>query len=226
MIKQYVSSIIQRKKNTKSNPVSHLPPCRPRRLSAHFLKLPLPNFAHTLWAYRKICSDTHYWMLSAGEKARLWDDFQENSIIAVGFNESDLGNLEQYKTKTEIQEKMIEFNPQSSNKNNALCLWQFANDMQIGDIVFIKNTQTTILGRGIVKSQYIYDEERKEYKHTRKVEWTHIGEWESETKWAVKTLTDITQYTEDVEKLENIFNEQIVKKAEDYDDYSEEKFLN
>ena len=40
-----------------ANPVSHLPPCRPRRLSAHFLKLPLPNFAHTLWAYRKICSD-------------------------------------------------------------------------------------------------------------------------------------------------------------------------
>ena len=34
-----------------------MPPCRPRRLSAHFLKLPLPNFAHTLWAYRKICSD-------------------------------------------------------------------------------------------------------------------------------------------------------------------------
>ena len=170
--------------------------------------------------------DKHYWMLSAGERARLWEDFQENSIIAVGWDEWDLGSLEQYKTKADIQAKMIEYNPQSSNKNNALCLWQFANEIQIGDIVFIKNTQTNILGRGIVKSQYIYDEERKEYKHIRQVEWTHTGEWETDTKWAIKTLTDITQYTEDVEKLENMFNIEIEEQAEEYDLYSEEDFLN
>ena len=42
---------------------------------------------------------------------------------------------------------------------------------------------------------YVYDEEREEYKHTRQIDWTHTGEWESDTKWAIKTLTDITQYT-------------------------------
>ncbi len=175
--------------------------------------------------YKEKRTETHYWTLSAGEKARLWEDFQENSIIAVGFDENDLGNLEQYKSKAEIQLKLSEYNPQSTNKNNALCLWQFANDMQIGDIVFIKNTQTTILGRGIVKSEYIYDEDRKEYKHTRKVEWTHIGEWKSATKWAIKTLTDITQYIEDVEKLENMFNVEVEEKVRKYEEYGEEKFL-
>lgn len=190
------------------------------------------NFAGTLQElgnpqlYKEKRVETHYWMLSAGEQAYMWDDFQQNSIIAVGWDDWNLGNLEQYKTKAEIQEKMIEYNPQTSNKNNALCLWQFANDMQVGDVVFIKGTQTSILGRGIIKSQYVYDEERNRYKHTRKIEWTHIGEWESATKWAIKTLTDITQYTEDVEKLENMFNVEVEEQVQDYDLYSEEDFLN
>ena len=100
--------------------------------------------------------------------------------------------------------------------------------MQVGDIVFVKNTQTTILGRGIIKSRYIYDDKRKEYKHTRKVKWTHIGEYEreTETKFAIKTLTDITQYTEAVNALESLFNEQIIKKSEDFKPYNEQDFLN
>lgn len=176
--------------------------------------------------YKEKRLQIHYWMLSAGEKARLWEDFQENSIIAIGWDNWDLGNLEQYKSKSEIQEKMVEYNPQSSNVNNALCCWQFVNEMQEGDVVFIKNTQTSILGRGVVKSQYIYDDERKEYKHTRQVEWTHIGEWETSSKWAIKTLTDITQYTEDVEKLENLFNIEVEEQVEEFDLYLEEDFLN
>lgn len=168
---------------------------------------------------------TRYWMLSAGEKARLWDDFQKNSIIAIGWDDWGLGDLEKYKTKAEIQNKLIEYNPQSSNKNSALCLWQFANDMQLGDIVFIKNTQTSILGRGVIKSDYIYDEQRSSYKYIRKIEWTHLGEKETESKWAVKTLTDISRYTEDVEKLEDLYNVEITEQINEYETYSEDDFL-
>lgn len=168
----------------------------------------------------------HYWMLSAGEHAYMWEDFQKNSIIAVGWDEWNLGSIENYQTKNDLQQKMIEYNPESSNMNNALCLWQFANEMQVDDIVYIKNTQTKISGRGVVESDYIYDEARDRYKHVRKVKWTHIGEWETGSKWAIKTLTDITPYTEDVEKLENLFNVDIKEENEDFDLYSEEDFLN
>ena len=168
----------------------------------------------------------HYWMLSAGENALWWNDFRENSIIAINWSSYNLGDLTQYKSKLEIRNKLKEQNPKSSNVNNALCCWQFANEMQEGDIVYIKGKQTQILGRGIVKSQYIYDDTRSECKHTRAVEWTHTGEWESETKWAIKTLTDITQYTEDVEKLENLFNIEIEEQTETFDQYTEEDFLN
>lgn len=168
----------------------------------------------------------HYWMLSAGENAIWWNDFRENSIIAIDWSSYNLGDLTQYKSKLEIKDKLKEYNSQSSNKNNALCCWQFANEMQEGDIVYIKGKQTQILGRGIVKSQYIYDDTRSECKHTRAVEWTHTEERESETKWAIKTLTDITQYTEDVEKLENLFNIEIEEQTETFDQYTEEDFIN
>lgn len=194
-----------------------------------YIESKLPEYIEKLnnpQLYKEKRIETHYWMLSAGEKARLWEDFQENSIIALGWDYEELGSLENYKTKNEIREKLQQYKPNSSNINDTLALWQFANEIQIGDIVFIKNTRTQILGRGIVKSQYIYDEERKEYKHTRKVEWTHTGEWESGTKWAIKTLTDVTQYTEDVEKLENMFNVEIKEQVQDYDSYLEEDFLN
>ncbi len=167
----------------------------------------------------------HYWMLSAGENALWWNDFRENSIIAIDWSSYNLGDLTQYKSKLEIRDKLKEQNPKSSNVNNALCCWQFANEMQEGDIVYIKGKQTQILGRGIVKSQYIYNDTRSKCKHTRAVEWSNTGEWESETKWAIKTLTDITQYTEYVEKLENLFNIEIEEQTETFDQYTEEDFL-
>ena len=169
----------------------------------------------------------NYWMLSAGENGRLLEDFKKNSVIAIGWDDWDIGNLEQYKAKAEIQEKMIEFNPQSSNKNNALCLWQFANEMQPEDVVFIKAGRTKIIGRAVIKSQYVYDDSRSEYKHTRKVDWTSFDETTYETKWAMKTLTKITQYKEDVEKLENLYNIEITENENNPNStkYTKENFL-
>lgn len=176
--------------------------------------------------YKAKRSNVRYWMLSAGESASQWNDFKDNSIIAISWESYNLGNLTNYETKNEIQNKLKEHNPNSSNKNTALCCWQFANEMQEGDIVYIKGKQTQVLARGVVESQYIYNETRRSYKHTRRVKWTNTGEWESETKWAIKTLTDITRYTEDVEKLEALFDVEMEERIETFDKYAEEDFLN
>ena len=101
---------------------------------------------------------------------------------------------------------MQKFNSQSSNKNNALCLWQFANDIQVGDVVYIKDGRTKLLGRGIVKSDYKYDDNRETYKHIRDVEWTNVGEWESPYTQPVKTLTDATAFVDEINKMENMMN--------------------
>lgn len=176
--------------------------------------------------YKAKRSDVRYWMLSAGESASQWVDFKGNSIIAISWENYNLGSLTKYETKNEIQNKLKEHNPNSSNKNTALCCWQFANEMQEGDIVYIKGKQTQVLARGIIESQYIYNETRKSYKHLRRVKWTNTGDWKSETKWAIKTLTDITRYTEDIEKLEALFDVEMEERIETFDKYTEEDFLN
>ena len=48
-----------------------------------------------------------------------------------------------------------------SYKNDAHCLWQFANEIKIGDIIFAKKGVHKIIGKGIVTSDYIYDTSKK-----------------------------------------------------------------
>ena len=62
-----------------------------------------------------------------------------------------------------------------------------------------------VVGRGIVESDYEYDDSRECYKNVRKVKWTHKGEWPHPGQAVMKTLTDITAYTDYVEKLKAIF---------------------
>lgn len=170
-------------------------------------------------------TNKNYWILSAGKQALDWNNFKDNSIIAIDWAAYNLGNLNNYTSKIDIQNKLKEINPNSSNVNNALCCWQFANEMQEGDIIYVKKGQIQILARGIIKSQYIYNENNKLYKHIRQVEWTNTGKWQSKTKWAVKTLTNITPYTEDLEKLEALFDIELEEQVKTFAPYTEEDFL-
>ena len=170
----------------------------------------------------------NYWMLSAGENGRLLEDFKKNSIVAIGWDDEQLGNLENYKSKKEILNKLQEISDSDRKPtNDSLALWQFANEMQPEDVVFVKAGRTKIIGRAVIKSQYIYDEDRKEYKHTRQVIWTNFDEITYESKWAMKTLTRITQYKDDVEKLENLYNVEIIENESNKVStiYTKENFL-
>ena len=61
------------------------------------------------------------------------------------------------------------------------------------------------IGRGVVTSDYYYDDNQKDYKNFRKVNWINNGQWPHPGKAVVKILTDITKYTDDVEKLNVLF---------------------
>ncbi len=87
-----------------------------------------------------------------------------------------------------------------------------------------------VIGRGIVESDYIFDAKRNEYKHIRKIKWTHNGKWEHPGQAVMKTLTDITSYTDYVQKLEALFIDDnsadiIEEKEMVYDSYTEDDFL-
>jgi hypothetical protein len=179
----------------------------------------------------EIVSKKRYWLYSPGEQARLWDEFYEEGLMGIGWDE--FGDLTRFESRTDIKAAMRrQYGQDKSYTNNSLALWQFANDISIGDIVFAKKGISAIIGRGVVESDYIFADARKEYKHVRKVNWTHHAEWAHPGQAIVKTLTDITQYTEYVEKLEAlVFGESGQPPAEEeqnikYPDYSESDFLN
>ena len=99
----------------------------------------------------------HYWIYSPGENSCMWEEFYNAGIMAIGWGE--IGNLNMFDTKESMKEKMKEtYDTSLSYKNASHATWQFANEMKIGDIVFVKKGRNTIIGRGIVTSDYEYDD--------------------------------------------------------------------
>ena len=142
-----------------------------------------------------------YWMYAPGEKASKWQRCKEQDIICIGWDA--LGDLSTMDSLEECREELKRaYNkPDSSFMNDGLAVWEFSHVMQVGDIVYAKQGQSSIIGRGVVKSDYFYDPSQETYRHTRKIEWTHIGHWELEN-IVLKTLTDITKYPDYVQKIE------------------------
>lgn len=170
-----------------------------------------------------------YWLYAPGEGSCMWDEFYTSGIMAIGWGE--IGDLSAFDSKDAMKIKMREVIDESlSYKNAAHATWQFANEMKIGDIVFVKKGMHQIIGRGVVMSDYEYDDTRDdEYKNIRQVDWTHNGEWPHPGQAVMKTLTDITSYTDYVEKLNSLFEDETEEDAEDvektYPPYTKEDFL-
>ena len=170
-----------------------------------------------------------YWLYAPGEGSCMWDEFYTSGIMAIGWGV--IGDLSTFDSKDAMKIKMREVIDESlSYKNAAHATWQFANEMKIGDIVFVKKGMHQIIGRGVVMSDYEYDDTRDdEYKNIRQVDWTHNGEWPHPGQAVMKTLTDITSYTDYVEKLNSLFEDETEEDAEDvektYPPYTKEDFL-
>lgn len=154
-----------------------------------------------------------YWIYSPGHNAEFWKENCEKGIMAI--SDDNIGNLKAFNSKEEIKQKLQEtIDSDSKFTISANMDWQFANIMKPGDIVFAKKGIHTIVGRGVVTGEYEYDSNRKKYKNTRKVKWTHIGEWDYPEKAAIIwTLCDLTSYVELVNKIEALF----IEEGEDVD---------
>lgn len=172
--------------------------------------------------------ETGYWIYSPGDNACMWDEFYQLGIMGIGWDE--VKDLKDFSSKEEIKNYMkTVYDASYSYKNNAHCLWQFANEIQIGDVIFVKKGMHKIVGRGIVTSDYIYDPARTSYKHIRKVDWQNKGEWEHPRQAVMKTLTNISAYPDYVQSLQDLFaedtSEELEEKEGNYLSYTKENFL-
>ncbi len=148
--------------------------------------------------------ETRYWLYAPGHNAAKWDEYYDKGIMSIGWGES--GDIRQFTDKEEIKKRLKEcYGEENSYRNTALALWQFANEMREGDVVFAKKGINVIVGRGVVSSDYRYDAEADGHNHIRGVKWTHKGEWTHPGQTAVKTLTDITPYADYIANLNAVF---------------------
>lgn len=171
----------------------------------------------------------HYWVYALGKNADKWEEFYRDGVIALGWGE--IGDLETFASKDEIKQKMKEaYGSESSYKNSAHAVWQFSRDMKIGDIIFVKKGRTEIIGKGVVTSEYEYDEDRGDYySNVRQVKWTHKGRWEIDSHTHLKTLTDVTPYRDFVEILLALFEDEMTEDGDEqevvYPLYTPDNFL-
>ena len=148
----------------------------------------------------------NYWVYAPGEKAVFWDMYYQEGIMGLGWNK--IGDLKELGSIDRIESQLNwSYNSDKSQDKNADMLYSFAYEMKPGDIIFVKRGRTHIIGRGIVTSDYYYDGEREFQPHLRKVQWTDKGEWETDDKLAIKTLTKITGFKV-VDKLNNLIDGQ------------------
>ena len=79
-------------------------------------------------------------------------------------------------------------------------VWDYIHAMKPGDIVYVRRSFNEIVGRGVVRSDYRYDEDRSSFRAVRDVEWTHVGSWPLEQRIGrlmLQRLTENTKYTPD-----------------------------
>lgn len=147
-----------------------------------------------------------YWLYAPGRGACMWEEFYERGVMGLGWHQ--LGDLRGYATKEEMRQRLLETrDDNTSQTNSARAVWQFANEMKPGDVIFVKRGLKEIIGRGVVTGDYVYDPEGGHYPNCREVRWTSAGNWPIDERLAMKTLTEITDYPELLSRIETFFED-------------------
>jgi len=159
---------------------------------------PLEGPAHRVWIY------------APGEDAEYWDEFYESGIMAIGWDR--LGDLSRFGSVDDIL-VALQHGQVSERRptNNARTCYDFVHTLRVGDQVFAKRGRNTIIGYGVVTGEYEYQPERLNFKNIRKIRWEERGSWVSPAPVAIKTLTDVTAYTDFVTELEKMIFGQVTE---------------
>lgn len=162
------------------------------------------------------------WIYAPGDQARLWGECQQQSKLRLGWDE--LGDFKQFDSRQAVIAKMKEVYGADNKNNDSLAVWQFLGEMQIGDIVYAKKGLFQIIGRGVVEGDYVYDDNLDEYKNTRSIKWTNVGQWDAPFRLPQKTLTRLSVDDPNIDLLAQTI-EGTLKKAIPVEQFSIKKMI-
>ena len=134
------------------------------------------------------------WLVAPGRDASWFDTFYEEGIMGIGW--AFLGDLSKYPNLDAVRQAIQNERGADTNPvQSALSCYQFVHDIQVGDVVFAKRGRRSIVGYGVVTSEYRHEPSRRLFQNVRSVEWKKRGEWiPRERPLVMKTLTEIGKY--------------------------------
>lgn len=111
------------------------------------------------------------WMVRAGRGSYLIDEFINEGVVAVGWN--DIGQLNEKISQEDLKNKFRKVYPDSSpgNVNQSVGqIWRLFNDFKPGDKVVTYDSSLRVYHLGEIESNYQFLD-KLEYKHCRGVKW-------------------------------------------------------
>lgn len=164
--------------------------------------------------------DKQYWVAKLPiEKS---DKLIEQGVYAIYYTQHDVGDLSQYKNRSEMEVASDSFGYENEGKarNDSLALWDISHNMKIGDRLYIVSGNYNIIGTGVVTSKYFYDQETK--MHKVKVDYNIFENAmrKTETPLPQKTLTKLDVNGKSFEAIQSVLNE-----FEDDDDFVDQEIV-
>ncbi len=144
--------------------------------------------------------ELQHWLYTPGEGAARWEEFRTAGIMALNWDR--VGDLASFPDKESLLEALYtHYGDWGGRPRKAAdSVWDYIHAMKPGDIVYVRRSFNEIVGRGVVRSDYRYDEDRSSFRAVRDVEWTHVGSWPLEQRIGrlmLQRLTENTKYTPD-----------------------------
>lgn len=141
-----------------------------------------------------------YWLYVPGEGAGKWEEFRTAGIMALNWDR--IGDPTSYPNEEAVIEALeAGYGDWGGRPTGAAgMIRDFTRTMRPGDVVYARRGPTEIIGRGVVRSQFRYDDARPAYRCVRDIEWTHVGSWPLEQRIGrlmLQRLTENTKYTPD-----------------------------
>lgn len=97
------------------------------------------------------------WMVRCAERGRLFEDFKEKSVVAIGWGE--VGDLSNFNDRAELVNRIKEIWPlwkAGTHQSSASQLYRFANEIRKGDRVLTYDPARRVYLVGTIKDKYQY----------------------------------------------------------------------
>ena len=149
-----------------------------------------------------------YWLYVPGEGAGKWEEFRTAGIMALNWDR--IGDPTSYPNEEAVIEALeAGYGDWGGRPTGAAgMIRDFTHTMRPGDVVYARRGPTEIIGRGVVRSEFRYDDARPTYRCVRDIEWTHVGSWPLDRRVGAVTLQRVTENTSyNPAQLESLFRD-------------------